>query len=95
MPFLPLRMLAVQLAHFLCRRIKVALIAIRIPQIVADGRFPWSNPLGFPILHDSLRQVITVLLVLMSTLLVAVAVPFLRSLRHAPAATFPEMQEAA
>jgi O-antigen/teichoic acid export membrane protein len=50
---------------------------------------------GVSLFHDSLRQVITVLLVLMSSLLVAVAIPFLRSLRHAPASGFPEMQEAA
>jgi len=50
---------------------------------------------GITLFHDSLRQVITVLLVLMVTLLVAVAVPFLRSLRGPASAELLDVREAA
>jgi O-antigen/teichoic acid export membrane protein len=50
---------------------------------------------GISLFHDSLRQVITVLLVLMVGLLLAVALPFFRSTRRVSASTLPDLQEAA
>lgn len=50
---------------------------------------------GVALFHDSLRQVITVLVTLMTTLLVVVALPFLRSLRGAHASALPGLEEAA
>lgn len=50
---------------------------------------------GVALFHDSLRQVITVLLVLMSTLLCAVALPFFRGARPSSTSTLPDLQEAA
>ena len=54
---LPLRMLAVEFVHLADGCVELALIAISIAQIVADGGFAGSNPLGLAILRDGLRQI--------------------------------------
>src|ERR1700692_653842 len=55
---LPLGMLAIKLAQFEHGGVKVAFVAIRVSQVVADGSFLRRKPPGFAILGNRLVELI-------------------------------------
>src|SRR6202049_2374924 len=56
MALFPVRVPAVKFAQFGDGRVEIALVAVRISEIVADGSFVWGEVFGFAILRDGLIE---------------------------------------
>src|ERR1700680_1466560 len=56
MALFPVRMLAVKFAQFGDGRVEIAVVAVGISEIVADGSFVWGDVFGFAILRDGLIE---------------------------------------
>src|ERR1700719_3949956 len=56
MALFPVRVLAVKFAQFGDGRVEIAMVAVRIPEIVADGSFVWGDVFGFTILRNGLIE---------------------------------------
>src|SRR5260370_4354677 len=56
MPLFPIRVLPVKFAQFGDGRVEIAVVAVRISEIVADRSFVWGDVFGFAILCDGLLE---------------------------------------
>src|SRR6202023_3607513 len=56
MALFPVRVPAVKFAQFGDGRVEIAVVAVRISEIVADGSFVWGDVFGFAILCDGLIE---------------------------------------